>query len=123
MNVALWVLQGLAAVLFLMAGSQKAFRPVDVLAKQWEWVGTVPPHFVRFLGVSELLGAVGLIVPTATAIFPQLSIAAALGLAVVMVSATALHVSRREYRQCAVTLAILATVLVVAYGRWTLMRV
>lgn len=123
MNVALWILQVLVALLFLMAGGAKAFRPLDKLTQQWDWIGKVPPRFVRFLGVSELAGAVGLILPATTAILPQLTIAAALGLAVVMGSATAFHVSRREYPSSVRALVILLLTLTIAVGRWKLAHV
>lgn len=118
MNVALWIEQGLVALLFVFAGSMKAFRPLDQLAQQWSWVKEAPPQFVRFLGISELAGAVGLILPAATGILPGLTIAAALSLSVVMCSAVVFHVVRREYRASARALLILLMTLLIAAGHW-----
>lgn len=118
MNVALWIAQGLVALLFVLAGSMKAFRPLDQLAHQWAWVKAAPPPFVRFLGLSELAGAVGLILPAATGILPELTIAAALGLSVVMGSAAIFHIVRREYPETVRALVILLVTLFIVIGRW-----
>ena len=70
MNVVLWILQGLAAAAFLMAGYLHAFRPLDQLEKRMGWVRDFPPAFVRFVGVAEILGAIGLILPMVTGVLP-----------------------------------------------------
>ena len=59
MNIVLWVVQGLLALLFLMAGSMKAFTPLATMRKKMTWASGFPAAFVRFLGVAELLGAMG----------------------------------------------------------------
>ena len=63
MNIVLWVLQVFLGGMFLFAGIQKAFRPLDAIAKMMTWVPHVPPPLVRFIGVAELLGGIGLIAP------------------------------------------------------------
>ena len=88
MNMALWVVQGLLALLFLMAGSMKAFTPLASMRKKMTWANGFPAAFVRFLGVAELLGAIGLIAPAVTGIQSWLTVAAAVGFVVVMVSAS-----------------------------------
>lgn len=98
MNVVLWMVQVLLVVVYLMAGSMKAFRPLEVLSKRMAWVRTVPAGFVRFIGVAEVLGAIGLILPMATHTAPWLTVAAAAGLALVQVCAIGFHVSRHETR-------------------------
>jgi putative oxidoreductase len=119
-NVFLWVLQILAAAAFLLAGSVHAFRPLDQLEKRMGWVRDFPPAFVRFVGVAEILGAIGLILPMVTGVLPWLTVAAAIGLAIVMVSAAVFHASRREYSQIATNVILLVLVAFVAYGRWVL---
>jgi len=79
----LWTLQFLLAALFLFAGGTKLVLPVEELTRQ----STLPGSFIRFIGVVELLGAIGLVVPGLTRIRPSLTVAAAVGLIVVMVGA------------------------------------
>ena len=68
MDIVLWIVQGLLALAFLMAGFMKTFIPISTLQKRMTWVSSVAAPFVRFIGVAELLGAVGLILPQATGI-------------------------------------------------------
>jgi len=94
MNVILWVVQCLLAVAYLLAGVPKASLPIKALSKRVGWIGAVPAALVRFIGVAELLGAIGLILPMLTGILPWLTVAAAMGLAVLQVCATLFHISR-----------------------------
>src|SRR5262245_22830625 len=82
---ALWTVQVLLAIAFGMAGVMKATQPIEVLAAQMVWPGDVPSALVRFIGVSELLGGIGLVLPAATRIQPRLTPLAAVGLVVVMI--------------------------------------
>lgn len=66
MNVVLWIVRALLAAVYEMTGSMKAFRPLEALSKRIRWVHAVPAGFVRIIGVAELLGAVGLILPMVT---------------------------------------------------------
>ena len=83
-NRALWIVQGLLAALFLFAGGMKLITPVAVLSV----MSPFPGEFIRFIGVCEVLGAVGLILPYALRILPGLTALAAAGLVVIMVGAT-----------------------------------
>src|SRR5689334_20513139 len=83
-SIALWVMQVLLALAFLLAGVPKASQPIPTLAKRITWANDVPAPFVRFIGVAEILGALGLILPALTGILPWLTIAAAIGLVIVM---------------------------------------
>jgi hypothetical protein len=83
-NRALWIVQGLLAAAFLFAGSMKLITPGEVLAV----MSPFPGEFIRFIGVCEVLGAVGLILPYALRILPGLTALAAAGLVVIMVGAT-----------------------------------
>jgi putative oxidoreductase len=120
MNIVLWILQIVLAFLYLMAGFQKAFRPLDQIVETIFWVAYVPHWLVRFIGVSELLGAVGLIVPAATKIQPLLTTFAATGLAVIMASANIMHAVRGEYSVLPFTLVLFCLDAFVSYGRWNL---
>src|SRR5215471_1042489 len=107
MNITLWVVQGLLALVFLMSASMKTFTPLATMRKKMPWANDFPAAFVRFLGLAELLGAIGLIVPAVTGIQSWLTVAAAIGLGVVMVSASVFHTSRREYLHLGIPLVLL----------------
>jgi len=120
MNIALWIVQGLLALAFLLAGSMKAFAPLNTVRKNMSWANDVGVPFVRFIGVAELLGGIGLILPAITGIQSWLTIAAALGLVLVMVSASIFHASRREYQNIGMNVVLLLLAAFVVLGRWTL---
>lgn len=84
-NAALWIVQGVLAALFLFTGGMKLFVPLNILSKQMPIA--LPGVFVRFLGASEILGAVGLILPGLLRIRRELTLLAASGLIVIMVGA------------------------------------
>jgi hypothetical protein len=86
MNVVLWIIQVLLALLFLFAGGVKLILPIEEMTKQM----ALPGLFLRFLGVVEVLGALGLILPGLLRIKPGLTPLAAAGLVIIMIGATAL---------------------------------
>ncbi|MFM7193946.1 MAG: DoxX family protein [Bacteroidota bacterium] len=97
LNIALWVLQILLAAAFGMAGFLKVSKPMeDLLAAGMTFVSDYSMGTVRFIGICELAGAVGMILPTALRIRPILTPLAAAGFAVLMVLAIFQHVSRQE---------------------------
>ena len=117
MNRALWIAQGLLAVVFAIAGASKLLTPPEMLAM----MSPFPVTFVQFIGVCEVLGALGLILPLALKIRPVLTTLAALGLTVIMVGATLSTLAMG-----AGVLALMPGVLgvltaVVAYGRRSLL--
>lgn len=116
MNVVLWIVQVLLAIAFGFSGAMKAFTPIDELAKNIPWV-LDSPGLARFIGVAELLGAVGVVLPAATRIKPGLTPLAAVGLAVVMVLAIGFHIMRSEWSAIVFPLVLLALALFVAWGR------
>jgi len=119
MNIVLWVLQALLAVMFLLAGVMKAFQ-YERAKVQLKWVGDVSHGLVTFIGVSELLGGIGLILPALTHILPWLTPLAAVGLAVVMVLAGGFHATRREYSNIAINAVLFVLAAFVAYGRFVI---
>ena len=116
-NIVLWVVQVLLALAFLLAGVPKATQPIPALAKRITWAKDVPAPFVRFIGVVEILGALGLILPALTGILPWLTVAAAIGLAIVMVAAIIFHLARGEVNRIAFNIVFLLLLLFLTYGR------
>jgi putative oxidoreductase len=114
MNIMLWVLQVLLAVAFFAHGMLFLTPPADVVEQM---NAALPRWFQVFLGVAEVLAAIGLTLPGLTRILPGLVTWAAGGIMIVMVSATVFHVMRGEYSSAAVTLLLLAMATVVAYMR------
>jgi len=117
MNIALWIVQILLALQFLIVGSMKAFFPLGTIAKPFRWVPTFPPVVVRLIGVCEILGVIGILVPPLTHIFPWLAIAAAVGFMVVVFSGALLHFSRREYTVIGPNILFFLLAAFVVYGR------
>ena len=120
MNIVLWIVQGLLAALYLMAGSMKAFQPSKVRENpQMTWALGKADHYIRFIGTAELLGALGLILPLATGILPWLTPLAAVGLALIQALAiSTVHFPRKEYNIIPVNIVLLALAVFVAVGRW-----
>ena len=124
MKIALWVVQVLLAAAFGMSGFSKLTMPiVDLIEMVGPWAGDVPAVLVRFIGLSEVLGAVGLIVPALTRIQPRLTAWAAIGLAVVMILAAIFHATRGEFGSIIPNIVLLALAGFVAYGRTKLLPI
>jgi len=114
MNIVLWILQVLLAAAFLAHGLLLLFPPPAIAALM---NASLPRWFQLFLGIAEMLAAVGLILPGLTRILPWLVTWAAVGIIIVMVSATIYHVARGEISSAAITLLLLAMAAFVAYMR------
>jgi hypothetical protein len=114
-NVVLWVLQVLLALAFLAHGWLLLAPPADLIEKMNEIMST---EFRVFLGIAEVLAAVGLTLPGLTRMLPTLVPVAAAGIMIVMVAATILHMQRGEIGSAITTLVLLATATFVAYMRW-----
>jgi len=116
MNIGLWVLQVVTAVLFgghgvlLVTGPQR-------MAERASWVAALPAPFVRVLGVLEILGAIGLVLPPLTGVLPTLTVAAAGGLVAMMLLAILFHVTRREWPNIGLNIVLGLLAFAVAYGR------
>ena len=119
MNIALWIVQALLALAFLAAGIPKATQPIDTLAKRMSFVKHFSPTIVRLIGICEILGAIGLIVPPLTHILPWLAIAAAVGLGIIMVGAIVYHISQKEYPPMSATGVLLILAILIIVGRIT----
>ena len=114
MNILVWVLQALLAVAFFAHGWLFLWPPAAVVEQM---NATLPRWFQLFLGVAEVLAAVGLTLPGLTRILPWLITWAAGGIMIVMLSATAFHLARGEISSAAITLVLLLMATVVAYMR------
>jgi hypothetical protein len=113
-NRVLWTIQILLALLFLMAGGAKVFMPAEMLAKQ---APMFPPVFLRFIGICEVLGAVGLILPWLLRVRPGLTPLAASGLVVIMIGAVSVMMITAGLAQALFPFAIGLLAAFVAYGR------
>jgi uncharacterized membrane protein YphA (DoxX/SURF4 family) len=118
MNIALWVVQIVLALMFAMAGAMKSSQPREKLLPRLPWVEDFSTPIVRFIGVAELLGAIGLVLPAATGIAPVLTPLAATGLAVIMIGAIVTHGRRREPSAIAFNVVLLIGLVLVAWGRF-----
>jgi hypothetical protein len=118
MNTALWIVQALLAALFLFAGGMKLVTPVEEMLKQMPLA--LPGWFLRFTGVVEVLGALGLILPWLLGIWPVLTPLAALGLVVVMIGAVVFTLLTGDGLMSLIPLIVGLLCAFVAYGRWRL---
>ncbi len=122
MNVALWIAQGLLAAMYLEVGSMKVFRPAWIReSPQMTWAHGRPDYYIRFVGASEVLGALGLILPLVTGILPWLTVLAGIGLTLIQLLAIFTeHLPKKEYNVIPLNIVLLALSIFVIIGRWTL---
>jgi uncharacterized membrane protein len=118
MNIALWIVQGLLAAIFLFAGGIKLVMPMEEMLKQMPL--PLPRWFVLFTGVVEVLGAIGLILPWLLRIRPGLTPVAAAGLVIVMIGATVYTFAAGDVASALIPLLVGILAAFVAYGRWRL---
>ncbi len=126
MNILLWALQVFLAAVFAWHGWLYFSGGFD------EWHARqqpgakplgLPPALRSFIGICEMLAAVGLILPALTGILPWLTPLAAVGLVLVMIGAAVFHLSRHEHSNVLLTVVLIAICVIVAYGRWSTMPV
>ncbi|SEK35670.1 DoxX family protein [Pacificibacter marinus] len=117
-HIGLWVAQGLLAAMFLMAGATKLMSgSAELVAMGMGWAENAPFLLIKFIGLAEVAGALGLILPAATRIMPHLTKWAAGGLCVVMVLASGVHISRGEFEVVPVNAILFALAALVVWGR------
>lgn len=117
LHIGLWVVQAILGLMFLAGGSMKATQPIAELAPQMVWVNAMPEALVRFIGVSEVLGGLGLILPAATRIKPLLTPLAGVGLALIMLLAGLFHLARAEFGAIVMNVVLGGLAMFVAWGR------
>ena len=116
MNRALWVVQILLAAVFLLAGVMKLVLPLEKMAGPVE----LPGWFLRFIGVAETLGGIGLILPAVLRIKPGLTPLAAAGLVIIMIGAVAITLPSMGVGPALIPLVVGLLAAFIAYGRWRL---
>jgi uncharacterized membrane protein YphA (DoxX/SURF4 family) len=114
LNVTLWTVQVLLALLFIFAGSMKWLTPVSVLTQ----MSQMPGEFIRFIGACEFLGGLGLLLPGITRIRPVLTPLAATGLVIIMTGATIITGIRGQVAPTVMTAVFAGLLVFVADGRW-----
>jgi putative oxidoreductase len=121
MNIVLWVVQILLAVMYGMAGIMKTFETAKA-KKQMPWAKNRSDTFVRFVGTAELLGALGLFLPLLTGVLPWLTPLAAAGLTIIQLLAIFTeHLPKKEYNVIPINMVLLALSIFVVVGRWVLL--
>ncbi|GAA1408638.1 DoxX family protein [Kitasatospora putterlickiae] len=119
MNVFLWVLAGLLAALFVAAGTPKLLQPKEkVIEATGTWAVNYPPAAIKAIGLLEILGGIGLVLPAVVDIAPGLVPVAATGLALIMAGAAFVHGRRGEAKSVVVNVLLLVLAAVVAWGRF-----
>ena len=118
LNIILWIAQVLLAGMFIMSGFMKVAQPIEELSKMLPWASQVPAGLVRFIGISELLGGLGLILPALLRIKPILTAWAAVGLATVMIFASIFHATRGEFSAIGMNIILALIAAFIAWGRF-----
>jgi uncharacterized membrane protein YphA (DoxX/SURF4 family) len=119
MNLALWIVQAVLALVFLGAGTVKLVQSRDqLITRLGGWVEDYPAGAIKAIGALEVLAAIGLIVPPTLHILPVLAPLAGAGLVVVMIGAIIIHARRGEYSKVVVNVALAAMAIFVAWGRF-----
>jgi uncharacterized membrane protein YphA (DoxX/SURF4 family) len=120
MNIVLWILAGLLAVLFLAAGGMKLAQPKEKVAASpnMAWAHDFSPGALKAIGALEVLAAIGLVLPAALGIVPVLVPLAATGLVLLMVGAAITHGRRKESRAVVTNVVLIVLAGLVAWGRF-----
>jgi uncharacterized membrane protein YphA (DoxX/SURF4 family) len=118
MDTVLWIVQILLAIVFFMAGAAKVMQPRQKLATQMDWVEDFSDGQVKTIGLLEISGALGLILPGLAGLLPMLTPLAAVGLALTMVGAFITSLKHNEYPVAVANLILMVLALFVAFGRF-----
>jgi hypothetical protein len=121
-KLAYWIIAGLLAAIYGFGGMKKLGQSRDQLRPMMGWVDTMPMPRVRLIGLLEVLGAVGLILPPLTGIAPAVAIVAAIGLVLIQIGAFRLHLSRHELSDLPLNVLLLAMAVAAAWlgaSAWT----
>lgn len=118
MHGALWLAQALVAISFCWGGVMKLAAPIAQLALTWPWAGDLPVAAVRLLGLIDLAGGIGVLLPALSRIKPGLTSPAAIGCVALQVCAMIFHAARGEFSVLPVNVVLLVLSAFVAWGRW-----
>ncbi len=118
MNSFVWALQGMTAVIFMFSGINKSiYSEQTLVSKGQTGVEGLPLILIRFIGITEILGAIGLILPMLFKICPSLTSISAIYLGLIMITAGIIHYKRNEYKNVVVNIAIFIVCLAISYFR------
>jgi uncharacterized membrane protein len=115
MNIALWIIQALMALLFLFAGVMKFIMPVEEMTKNMPVA--MSGTFLHFIGVCEILGGLGLVLPGLFRIKPGLTVLAAIGLIIIMIGAVVISFIGGRPADAVVPIVVALLLAFIAYGR------
>lgn len=116
-HISLWIVQALLASSLLWAAWMKLLQPASDLAAMWPWAGEVPNGLIKLTGFVDLLGGLGLILPTLLRIRPFLTILAAWGVVLLMIVAGGFHIARGEASQIGANIVFGLMAVFIAWGR------
>lgn len=116
-NIGIWIAQLLGAAAFIMAGVMKLATPIPELSAMMPWTGEYSEGFVRLMGVIDMAGGLGLLLPSLTRIMPRLTVIAAALCVVLQVLAIGFHASRGEFMVLPTNAVYIAFALIVLWGR------
>jgi uncharacterized membrane protein YphA (DoxX/SURF4 family) len=116
LNIFLWLSQIVLAAMFLMSGGMKVLAPMEEIERNLPWAAEMP-GLIKFIGFSEILGALGLVVPAMFRILPILTPFAAIGLFAIMLLAAGFHFKRSENDAITMNAILAAVALFIAWGR------
>jgi len=116
LDTLLWIAQGILGALMIIIGIMECIQP-EKLDKNAQWVKDYP-GLVKFIGVSEVLGGIGLVVPWLTEILPILTPMAAIGIGIIMVLAAVFNFRRKDFRSVRINIFLLAISVFISYGRF-----
>lgn len=118
MSLVLWFAASALALVFAATGVMKLVESREMLVADGQrWAATASPALIKILGVAEVLGAFGLVLPGIVGVLPQVTAVAAGGLAVIMAGAAVVHVRRGEQRAAVIAVALLIIAVFIAYDR------
>jgi hypothetical protein len=116
-NILLWIIQIILALMVFAHGRRMLFPPASLQAGM-AYIMAIPAGFRRLIGAAEILAGIGLVLPSLTGILPWLTPLAASGLIILMVGSIIFHVIRKEFPNIVLNLIILAGAIFIAYGRF-----
>ena len=120
MSVIYWIITLLLAAFYLCSGGMKLVRSNDQLRPMMGWIDTIPMPVVRIIGVLEIAGSLGLVLPPLAGVAPPLAVAAAAGLALLQVGGIIVHLRRGEARVLGLNVVLLGAAIATAFLATTL---
>ncbi len=118
MNTALWIVQWVLALVFFAAGMMKLTEPREKIIAKMPFAEDFSLNILRLIGLLEVLGAAGLLVPMLARVFPMLMLWAGMGLMLIMVGAMVTHIRRKEYPNLIINIILFTMAGFVTWGRW-----